>query len=205
MDCREAKEQGKTFHYVQLLILIALISWKESKDSQFSTVEVDVCEGTRYASIWFVKEHMHIVENKMFFVVMAMDFHMVVNQYPRLSPSLQKQYNHITKFKVDFHRVYVKAMKNPIETWNPLPYLVTKYHLVAVVQDQPEEWMTPPDGAVGGEGEKKIPRRVQVLFRRILMRKKKKQGEGRNTKNTIAIQRYQRIVLCDKNVAKKEA
>ena len=90
-------------------------------------------------------------ENKIFLVVMVMDLHMVVNQYPRLSPSLYKQYCHIAEFKEDFHRAYVKARKDPMETWHPLPYLVTEDDLLAVVQDWPEEWMTPLGGAVGGD------------------------------------------------------
>jgi len=84
-----------------------------------------------------------------FFAVMEMDLHMVVNQHPRLSPSLYKQCCHITNFKMDFHRAYVKAMKDPTRTWHPFPYLVTEDDLFTVVQQWLEEWMNPPSGAVG--------------------------------------------------------
>jgi len=79
-------------------------------------------------------EPMHTTKNRIFFVVMAMDLHMVVNQHPRPSPSLYKQYIHTAYFKEDFHKDYVKVMKDPTKTWKPLPYLVTKYDFITVLQ-----------------------------------------------------------------------
>lgn len=113
---------------------------------------MDVYEEMRYASLWFTKEMAHTEENNILFLVMVMDMHMVVNRYPRLSLSLYKIYHHIAEFKVEFHRVYVKVRKDPMETWHPLPYLVMEYDRLAVVQDWPEEWMTPPSGMVGAIG-----------------------------------------------------
>lgn len=83
------------------------------------------------------------MENMNFFVILSMDFHMVVNQYPRLSPILYEQYCNIATFKVDFHRVYIKARKDPMETQHPLPYSVTEYDLLAVIQQWSVKWMTP--------------------------------------------------------------
>jgi len=55
-------------------------------------------------------------------------------------------------FKGEFHRVYVKARKDPIETWHPFPCLVKQDDLLMLVQDWPEEWMTPPNGTIGAVG-----------------------------------------------------
>jgi len=68
---------------------------------------------------------------------------MVVNQHPRLSPSLYDQYHNIAEFKAEFHRVYVKARKDLMETWNALPYLVTEDVLLETIQHWSVEWMTP--------------------------------------------------------------
>jgi hypothetical protein len=35
IDCEEAQDKGTEFHYVWLLILIALATWRESDDAQF--------------------------------------------------------------------------------------------------------------------------------------------------------------------------
>lgn len=43
-----------------------------------------------YALLWFTKELIHEIEIQIFFVLMLMDLHMVVNQHPRLSLSLYK-------------------------------------------------------------------------------------------------------------------
>ena len=67
-----------------MLILIALISCKEPEDSHFFTVEVDVCEAVKYPSLWFTKDPSWTIEKNMLFVVIVMDLHMLVNQYPRL-------------------------------------------------------------------------------------------------------------------------
>jgi len=102
-----------------------LIAWKEPEYSYFPSIEVDVCQAVRYASLWCTKDPTCAVENKILFLVMVMDLDMVVNQYPRLSSILYKQYCHIAEFKEEFHGAYVKVMKDPTKKWHPLSYLVT--------------------------------------------------------------------------------
>lgn len=46
-------------------------------------------------------------------------------------------------------------MKVPTDTWNRLPYLVTKDDRLAIVKEWPEEWRTPPSGVVGEVGTEK--------------------------------------------------
>jgi len=68
-------------------------SWVEIwplEDSLFPSIDMDVYEAARYASLWFTKESTHATKYRIFFVVMEMYLHMVVNQYARLSPSLYK-------------------------------------------------------------------------------------------------------------------
>lgn len=66
-------------------------------------------------------------------MILDMVLHMVVNQYPRLSPSLYEKYQNITTFKAYFQRVHIKAQKDPMETWHPPPYLVTEEDLLAII------------------------------------------------------------------------
>lgn len=101
--CREVQEEGKTYHYTCLIIIIMLISWKDMEESKFPPIKLYVCEATEYASLQYTKEFLCAMENRIFFIILLMDLHMVVNQHIRLSPSLYRQYCHITNFKVNFH------------------------------------------------------------------------------------------------------
>lgn len=120
-----------------------VITWKEPADSQFPLVEIEVCEAAQYASMWNTKESLCAQEKHFSFVLLSMDLHMVVNQYPKLSPRLYEQYDNITTFKVDFHRVFIKAWKDPIKIWHPLPYLVIEDDLITIIQHFSAEWMNP--------------------------------------------------------------
>ena len=51
-DARDAQEKGRTFHYSWLLILIALIGWKEPIEMQFIDVPPSMSGTARYASLW---------------------------------------------------------------------------------------------------------------------------------------------------------
>lgn len=66
-----------------------------------------------------------------------MDFQMLMNHHFHLPPSLYEQYIFVTKYKTDFHRIYIQARKDTRKTWHPLPYLVTKNDLLAQIQQCP--------------------------------------------------------------------
>ena len=64
---REAQEQGKTFHYVWLLLLIVLVAWELLKDNQFPSITLDLLEDpVKYASWWVTKDAQRIKEIKIF-------------------------------------------------------------------------------------------------------------------------------------------
>jgi len=66
VDCLEAQENKGSFHYSWLLILIALIGWREPVDSAFIDPIPGRYEAARYGSLWhssnvcFVVYHMDI-------------------------------------------------------------------------------------------------------------------------------------------------
>jgi len=47
-NCREAQDQGKTFHYAWVLLSILLIVREITADNQFPTVEQNIPEAMRY-------------------------------------------------------------------------------------------------------------------------------------------------------------
>ena len=51
-DCHEVQEKGTSFHYAWLILIIAMLVWKELKDTLCPLVPSIVCEAARYASLW---------------------------------------------------------------------------------------------------------------------------------------------------------
>ena len=51
-DVCDAQEKGKPFHYSWLLVLIALVGWKEPTEAQFFDVPRHMPGAARYASLW---------------------------------------------------------------------------------------------------------------------------------------------------------
>ena len=52
-DCISAQEHNQLFHYSWLLVLIAFVTWKESKNSEFIPVQNDY-RGVRYVNLWAI-------------------------------------------------------------------------------------------------------------------------------------------------------
>ena len=50
-DCRVVQENNQPFHYSWLLVLMAFITWKEPKYTQFLSARGE-CPGVRYANLW---------------------------------------------------------------------------------------------------------------------------------------------------------
>ena len=51
-DVHDAQEKGRPFHYSWLIVLIALVGWKEPTEAQFVEVPPNMPGAARYASLW---------------------------------------------------------------------------------------------------------------------------------------------------------
>lgn len=51
VNCREAEDESKTFHYVWLFLSIVLVSWELPEDSQFPPLKTGFPEVAQFASI----------------------------------------------------------------------------------------------------------------------------------------------------------
>jgi hypothetical protein len=56
VDCRYVQDNGTEFHYSWLIILIALVGWKEINFSAFLDRK-GKCYATRYDSLWQAKDN----------------------------------------------------------------------------------------------------------------------------------------------------
>jgi len=191
-NCREAQEQGKTFHYAWLLLSIVLVAWEFPEDSQFSMITQDLPEAAKYASLWATRDAQRIRESKIFLVLMEMNIKMGINCKPRLSLTVYNSLQIFTEFKADFHHVFIKVQKDPTQTWRELPYLVTDV-IFEVLESWPSEWRALAGSAV--EVEKSVAqwKKEEVKLRMAqLAEKRRKEEVAAKAQLCAALQSWQR-------------
>jgi len=86
-----------------------------------------------------IKDPERIKESKIFWILVEMDLHIVISQWPRLSPTLFEQLRAFTEFKAEFHNVYIWARRDPKQIWHKLPYLVSETDVQEIVGSWPVE------------------------------------------------------------------
>lgn len=69
---------------------------------------------------------MRVMEMMMFWVLVEMDLYMVINERPRLPPTLFEQLEAYPKFKVAFQNMSICVRKDLKKTWYTFMYLVTE-------------------------------------------------------------------------------
>jgi len=69
-------------------LLIVLIAWQFSKDSQFPPQDEDSLEAVKFTSLWAVNDPERITKSKFFWILVKMDLCIVISQRPRFSPTL---------------------------------------------------------------------------------------------------------------------
>jgi len=84
------------------MLLISLVAWRLPKDSQFPPQDVDLPEAVKFALLWVKTDLVRAMEMKMFWVLVEMDLHMVINQRLRLSSTLFEQLEAYAEFKAIF-------------------------------------------------------------------------------------------------------
>ena len=82
MNCREAHDDSKTFHYSWLLLSIVLVTWEFPKDIQFPLVEKDLPKAVNFSSLRATKDVVRVRERKIFWVLMEVNICMAINQKP---------------------------------------------------------------------------------------------------------------------------
>jgi hypothetical protein len=68
MDYREAQDKGTSFHYAWILTLIALVAWREPKDTQFLGVVKKLCLVARYVNLWHTTHKERQLDNKSHYI-----------------------------------------------------------------------------------------------------------------------------------------
>lgn len=142
-NCREAQEQGKTFHYAWLLLSILLVVGELLKDNQFPNIEKNLPEAIWYNSLRATKDAMRIREIKVFWIFTEASIQTWINYRPWLSPILYNRLHNATEFKADMHNLYIQARKDPNQTWVKLSFIAMEDAIFEVMVASPPKWHTP--------------------------------------------------------------
>lgn len=60
-----------------------------------------------------------------------------------LKNEVYENMKHIAEFKEDMHHVYIRAWKDPSQTWTPLQFIVTNDIVHNIVEAWPASWRGP--------------------------------------------------------------
>lgn len=148
-NCCKAQDLGKTFHYAWLLLSMVLVTWELPEDSKFPSVTPNLPEAVKYASLWATKDAQCIKDSKIFWILMEMNIHMVINRKLQLSPTVFAKLQECVEFKADFQRVSIRAWKDPEQQWHDLPYLATDDAIDTVLDHWPTKSRTTSNLTVG--------------------------------------------------------
>ena len=102
---------------------IVLVAGKLPEDSQFPTIERDLSEAAKYASLWATKDANRIRDNNIFWVFMEMNIRMGINHKTKLSTIVYNNLQDFSKFKVDLHKIYIRAREDPTNKCTKLPFI----------------------------------------------------------------------------------
>lgn len=80
MNCQEARDESKTFHYTWLLISIILVTRDLPEDNQFPPMDKGLSEAAQFASLWAIKYYAWVTETKVLWVLMEASLCMAINQ-----------------------------------------------------------------------------------------------------------------------------
>ena len=87
-DACDAQEKGRAFHYSWLLVLIALVGWREPTEAQFVDVPPEMPSVERYASFWVSQDKASQQMKNYKFAFYAMNISYEILKTPRLSNDL---------------------------------------------------------------------------------------------------------------------
>lgn len=127
-----------------------LVAWELPEDNQFPSVEPDLPEAMKYASLWVPKDAQRIKKSNIFWILTEMNICMANNCKPQLSPTVFANLQGYVEFKAYFHHVAIWAHKDPTQKCYDFPYLAMDDTIDAVLYQWPIEWCATTDLAVGG-------------------------------------------------------
>jgi len=105
-DCLTAQDEANhPFHFSWLLILCALVEWKEPPHTQFLQIRSDDCRGARYANLWDSNSPAKKKNNMIVFYEYYNLLKRTIQETPRISTEVVDVYDNRFDFMIDNHRI----------------------------------------------------------------------------------------------------
>jgi hypothetical protein len=142
IDCRDAQDNGTEFHYSWLLILIALVGWKEPKFSTFVDRK-GKCYAVRYKTLWQAKDNKNQQENNTVFSMFLEDMQQKTTNVWRIPIEVVQENEGISRFKASKHHMWIQATRDPKKKWLEMQYCISREEVDWIVKDWPAQWKVP--------------------------------------------------------------
>jgi hypothetical protein len=123
-DCKDTQDWGSEFHYSWLLILIALVGWKEPTYNMFLQ-RIGKCGTTRYTSLRSTTDPKEKKINNDVFSLYLSEIHNHLADTWRISPETIQEFGQIENFQASHHNMWVQAKRDPTKEWLQLSYCMT--------------------------------------------------------------------------------
>jgi hypothetical protein len=142
IDCRDAQDNGTKFHYSWLLILIALVGWKEPKFSSFLDRKGKCC-ATWYETLWQEKDPKNQQVNNTVFSMFLEDMQQKTTNVWRIPIEVVQENEGIANFKASRHHLWIQARRDPKKKWLEMRYCTSREEVDWIVKDWPVQWKVP--------------------------------------------------------------
>jgi hypothetical protein len=133
-DCKDVQDLGTKFHYSWILILIALIGWKELKYSFFST-RPNPFHGARYLSLGSALDPKNRKANAAIFEGYLSDLQDNIANTWRVTQEEITQYQGIANFKATRHVMWIQVWKDIDNQWLQLWYCINRVDIEMPIKD----------------------------------------------------------------------
>jgi hypothetical protein len=141
-DCRDVQDLGTKFHYSWLLILIALIGWREPQYTYFCE-RTSHCHAMWYTSLGSTLDPKIKSTNASTFVRYYNELQESIANSWRITPEVVVQYRDIVNFKATRHTVWIQARRDPEKEWLQLRYCVKEEDVEMEIRDWQDDWRIP--------------------------------------------------------------
>lgn len=166
-DSQETRNLGKKFHYSLLIILIALIGWKEPPYCHFCE-RIGYFRTALYTSLGRNSDPKHKSANIGTFARYLRKIHESIANSWRITPDVVVQFRDIANFKASRHNMWIEACRDLGKEWLQLRYCVMEEDIEMDMRDWKYDWRIPvltqevPKGTEADPGSTKIPTGAKV-------------------------------------------
>jgi hypothetical protein len=133
-DFKDIQDLGTKFHYSWLIILIALIGWKEPPYSHFCDW-IGHFHTAQYTSLGRNSDPKHRSANTGTFSRYFSEIQESIANSWRITPDVVAQFRDIANFKATRHNMWIQARRDPGKEWLQLRYCVTEEDVEMAMRD----------------------------------------------------------------------